>query len=1233
MTTTNTAWMEKRAFKRMAVNIRGEITRGGLSRPAMVRDFCMGGMFLSIAEIPEDRQGVEALHPTVGEEVQIRCQVNDEKAAKELLFTAKVVRADKFGLGVHFIGLNFEMLHDLTTYAKRHPVKEAAAEVPSSPATGAPPVEGISQPEAIIARCKDVAATYIEPISKAFLKDAPDKLFATAGSSKDITEQNASFTALGVLNKNRLEFAEVFRGTLTSYWTKGVHYIDDVGENATKATSAQTLSLVQEDTLEDWLSFQDMANKSETLHEEVLNKLDKRLSLVYGVMVDKINNPFAPAAFCHAFQEAIGKMSIERKAVQICSGVFKNILSEHSGKLMEALNQVLIDHHVLPEIVPEYKIRQLGGGAQKKQATDTGEAQKKPVSESSLAGEASPAGAGGAPKTPGAAPDMQGGAPQAVAGDASTQPPAGNAGAAGSGSKRNWFSLVEHLSNLKSQVSNITQTFPGTSSAGDTAGVQPAPQPQQPGAQVQPSPYLQPHAAPVAMQYCSQDELMTALTGVPALDTAAKITSGKRLVEHVFDQLHGQGLGQGGKQIPQRERGLMDVAGNLYDALITDRMVAESVKPWLQKLSIPLVKIALRDESFFTDKNHKARHLVNNIAQLEFYSDEKGNAGISGIQTRINGLLEKIAGEVVITPESLDKALKEVDMLVRVQHKAYSENIKDLITACQNEQAAKGYVKSSDEQALELEAAKDPEFAEWVRRIKRLRAGAYVVIGLTTDTPKRIRLAWVAKNFVRYVFVNKKGLKDGEYGLYELAKHFRDGDAIAPDDMDELVLDRAQYNMLEELNRKLVYETTHDKLTGLINRREFEVVVATAIANVRVDDEGARLCLCFFGIEQLGLVNSNFGYKAGDKLLLDVVNLLKEIEDKEVTLARIGSDEFGILCRCGLDETLSLFDLLRKKFQEYRFEWDGNILKISFHASVAALAIGMTPEKLLQAASSSFRLAKSKGANQLQVYQEDDLELQRQKRFMDWASRIDETLASNRLDIRYQRIVPINPQPGEREHMELLLCLRDEDGSIMSPADFVVAAEYYRRMADIDRWVITKVFTWMSANLKILESIESISINLSGDSLNDERFMGFVLEQTRKTGLPMDRVCFEVTETAGISNLSSATEFIRQVKQTGCKFSLDDFGSGHSSYAYLKNLPVDYLKIDGVFVKEMHKNPSDYAVVKSITEIGHFMGKKIVAEFVENEDVLSLLADIGVDYAQGYVHGAPNFLKDYPAPM
>lgn len=346
-------------------------------------------------------------------------------------------------------------------------------------------------------------------------------------------------------------------------------------------------------------------------------------------------------------------------------------------------------------------------------------------------------------------------------------------------------------------------------------------------------------------------------------------------------------------------------------------------------------------------------------------------------------------------------------------------------------------------------------------------------------------------------------------------------------------------------------------------------------------------------------------------------------------LGRVGGNEFAVLLRdCELERAVEITEQHKNDLAKYRFQYDGSSNSVTLSAGIVAIDTKQAEiHRLLQTAEAACRLAKSKGVNGSQVVEVNDNQLQETKRMMAWASKIDENLQDDNLVLRYQPITPICDAELP-PHSEILLGVTDESGSLISPEPFILAAEKYRRMPDIDRWVVKNVFDYLNEHPYVIETIGGVAVNLSGLSINDESFIPYILGQIDGLQIPTDYITFEITETAGIESLSNAAEFVTEIKKTGCTFSLDDFGTGMSTYSYLKNLPVDFIKIDGSFIRDIENNESDRAVVKSITEIGHFMGKHIIAECVEHESTIDLLRSLDVDYIQGYVIAKPRLLKE-----
>ena len=428
---------------------------------------------------------------------------------------------------------------------------------------------------------------------------------------------------------------------------------------------------------------------------------------------------------------------------------------------------------------------------------------------------------------------------------------------------------------------------------------------------------------------------------------------------------------------------------------------------------------------------------------------------------------------------------------------------------------------------------------------------------------------------------------------------------------------------------KLSYQASHDALTGLINRREFEQRMRRALASAA--DMQRQHAVMYLDLDQFKVVNDTCGHAAGDELMRMIsATLQKQLREAD-TLARLGGDEFGVLIEnCSPENAIRIAEALRESVTEFPFAWQSRSFSVGVSIGLVYVEGNLfTLSDILSAADAACYMAKEKGRNRVQVYCRNDTELSVRHGEMEWVARIQKALDQDRFCLYAQEIVSVETARHEGLHLELLIRMIDEQGKLVAPMAFIPAAERYNLMPAIDRWVIRAAFSTLARmrDNRSARAIEICAINLSGASLGDERSLAFVIDQFEEFGIPTSMICFEITETAAICNLAKATHFIEELKSLGCKFSLDDFGAGMSSFTYLKHLPVDYLKIDGCFVKDMVHDPIDRAMVEAINQIGHVMGKLTIAEFVENDDTLVLLRDLGVDFAQGYGIAKPAEFK------
>ncbi len=418
---------------------------------------------------------------------------------------------------------------------------------------------------------------------------------------------------------------------------------------------------------------------------------------------------------------------------------------------------------------------------------------------------------------------------------------------------------------------------------------------------------------------------------------------------------------------------------------------------------------------------------------------------------------------------------------------------------------------------------------------------------------------------------------------------------------------------------ELSYQATHDRLTDISNRFVFEDALQRKLEELRGSDDMA--VLVYIDLDQFKLVNDTSGHIAGDELLRQLARKLAEgVRDQDL-LARLGGDEFGLLLSdCNIEQGQRVVDNLQHIIQEFRFVWENKSFDIG--ASMGMVLIDRNSASmvdLMGAADMACYMAKDAGRNHVHVYYPDDENTARRQSEMHWASEIPQILAQNNLVLMAQTVKPL--QPGDESvHYEILVRIKDKDGGLIPPGAFIPAAERYNLMSAIDHWVIDNVIDHIASTRAIGHNARNMmfAINLSGQSLTRKTLLTFIGDKIRSSHIPAGMLCFEVTETAAIRNLSAAINFIHELKMLGCRFALDDFGSGLSSFTYLKNLPVDYLKIDGTFVSDILQDPIDEAMVSSINQIGHVMGIKTIAEFAESREIIEHLRKMGVDYAQGY---------------
>ncbi|WP_316368367.1 DUF1631 family protein [Candidatus Thiodiazotropha sp. CDECU1] len=513
-----------------------------------------------------------------------------------------------------------------------------------------------------------------------------------------------------------------------------------------------------------------------------------------------------------------------------------------------------------------------------------------------------------------------------------------------------------------------------------------------------------------------------------------------------------------------------------------------------------------------------------------------------------------------------------------------------------------------------------------LERVKGLDIDTWMVV----DSGERmLYLAWKNNDSNRFLFVDGNGLKALDIPAGELAEFVASGDYSVMQDRVQPIVDRAIDRILLTSYNQIKDESSIDELTGLFNRRRFERYLREL--TVAAENNTTQHVLILLDLDKFNVVNDLCGLEGGDQLLQTVSSILSSYLTKDGMVARIGDDEFALLIRnADLEKGFQNAESLRRTIEEYRFSWNDRLIPVS--ASLGVVLVddrvqGNTSE-LLQAAKSACHMAKEGGRNCTRLYSESDSAYQKHMRNIQTIPTIQEALANDRMVLFAQPIVPLKQDAGLNPHYEILLRIIDDKGQPQSPQSFIKIAEQYDLMRAVDHWVVDHFFDAIKPFGDGSLGDVSFSVNLSTKSVVDSEFKRYLKQRINESPIPTQQLGFEVTETALARDIKDTVAFMNDVRSMGCSCYLDDFGSGFASFSYLKDFPVNYVKIDGIFVREMIQNTADLAMVISIMELAHFMDKVVIAEHVSDASIGKALKEMGVDYAQGFHFGRPRTFVD-----
>ncbi|MCH8504591.1 MAG: DUF1631 family protein [Ectothiorhodospiraceae bacterium] len=1248
---------ERRTYHRHAVTWDAEVSGDGYGPLAFeIQDVCEGGVFLS----PSTRAAAQGLRQRHLRDAWLSISIRDPVTSRRRSARARLVRDAGDGFGVAFEHPQQDLINALLTVAEsdlsaeRQPVANTAARTQTSN-------DQRRRYLGLLQGCGELITDYLRDRLETFLLQAEGALLAAADRTTSPTDQAAYFGGIKLLKNHRRHFGSDIVTEVLQHWGSLGHF--SIEEERGQQEEGE-LALVDEGEFEDWLLRSEAVTRAETRAIRALRLLQRRLAHAVGKPIDERSNPLSPTALSHLLAHRLRTFRPDPRCKEVLYPAFGKTVLNQLSVLYDGINARLRENGVLPDLENE-KLRvakvQSSPAAARRQRSDQPAASNEEQAGNALldATESSPSnttqGLGSLYRTvrelfrsgrsrpdSGVPEPQQVGAPappdlvlEAVGrlGSATPLQPGQSlseqlaAQLAGlrpgqpmhlAGEQRETVDLMDQwFSELRPEESDEAGFFRNWSRQIMPLALQ---------EEMRHGHFLKNRDLPLHRLIDALDratESLATLSGGEREQLEATFSPAiRRALETYRDDPsyieEATGLLEQSANKARRiqEAGMERIRQSCEGSQRLDQARQEVERALARRLEgkqVPEPVLDLLDQGW-----------RNRLVLLELRRDKDPGEWDNSVKA-LDMLLRGIG-----SPTMPRQPLKEPNKLLFYIEQALQRGNVPTDRAGQLTRQLGQWLKrptDSDEhppcrlykgeQVTALADAADDLPQEWLGQAKLLELGDWVYFRDEAGQRQPLRLAWASRRRDRFVFVNRAGQKTAELTLGELARRLGEKEADADSDLNAPATERRWQDMLVKMNKQLTHEANHDPLTGLLNRHAMERRVRHLLQ--RPASERHQHVLLQLALDDFKVVNHKLGHGGGDQVLKQLASLLKERSGKRGLVARMGGDEFAVLLVRSSGDTGARFATeLLNALQGRKFSAQNQSVRITGSIGVVPFSREThTMEDLLRDADNACFAAKEAGGNRVHVYRPGDAEMAELRKSMDQATRVDQALDAGLISLRCQRIDPLQ-QSGWPPMYEVLMAIAGDDRGAMRPDQFIPSAERFGRMPALDRWVISEVLRWMSNNPTRLHDVDALTINLSGQTLNDVGFMDYLRAQFKRFRVTPQRVCFEVTETAAVANLALAADMIRALKHMGCRFALDDFGSGLSSYSYLKNLPADYLKIDGEFIRDLDRDGSDDAMVKSIHELSHHLGKLTVAEFVETETVRNRLRGIGLDYAQGY---------------
>ncbi|MCH2042334.1 MAG: DUF1631 family protein [Saccharospirillaceae bacterium] len=777
--------------------------------------------------------------------------------------------------------------------------------------------------------------------------------------------------------------------------------------------------------------------------------------------------------------------------------------------------------------------------------------------------------------------------------------------------------------------------------------------------------------------------------------------------------------------LPEESRDAIETLEQVTQNLLSSGQLADFVKPHIEQLGWPLLRLMLKDASLLFNPEHPGRQVLNHLAKL----GKLTTSGEDQLSKRLNDLIAPLVVNAKSDETSLDDLLEDLQGLVSNAERKARQNAERVAQAAEGEHRLqqarqkiqhligkdssgrtlpncvvdwltegwqqllsllllregadskrfKGAVKLY-RQVLALFSPKNagrkellqrftpmlelaqreldqlngslPQHQKWYndilsaaeehlnqgevretvdlptfiadqqaivpegrgnRKAQNLQAGDWLLL---TRQDQAVSIVWISPDYSKFACVNHSGMKVIDFTLAELAVAFDKGDVKRLYEQDESAVDHSVDQLVQQIYHDLSEQANIDSLTGLLNRQHFvRQLHETFAQNLR---NPVPTTLCMIDIDQFKLINKNYGVEGGDACLQTLATMLEDQESDNVC-ARIGSNEFAILFRrADIEQAEANMRSLKQRIEDFDIYSEDQRFRVHISVGISELNNDQSDASdLIEQAEAACLVAKDKGGSRIIRYAQNDASHQRQDEFMAWGNKLNQAMATNQLKVLCIPIKPIQDRWKDQVQYEIVISIQDEHGSQIPPLEYLQAAENYNRMYLLDRWILEQMIQWLHENQSQAAAIDRFVLRLSGHAINDEDLLNYIFEQAREKDVPVEKLCFELNETTAIKDLDDAADFMHEMRNLGCQFVLSDFGTGQSSFEYLRSLPVDYVKIDHSFIDNLHTSSADYALVKSIHDITYFMAKKTIAEHSNSSNALDILQRIGIDFTAG----------------